>query len=147
MIRLPPRSTRTDTLFPYTTLFRSAEKLFPDTDTLLDQYPLPEYLREGVREGLVQLLAALEKETGLNDNGRSRALGNIHDDLRRLKAISADRIRNPAIAGIEINQPMFILGGPRCGTRLLHTLIDGDPRIRHTTKGDVADNFPPPEGD
>src|SRR3546814_1427198 len=26
MIRRPPRSTRTDTLFPYTTLFRSAEK-------------------------------------------------------------------------------------------------------------------------
>src|SRR3546814_15486002 len=27
MIRLPPRSTRTDTLFPYTTLFRSAQEL------------------------------------------------------------------------------------------------------------------------
>src|SRR3546814_12013561 len=27
MIRRPPRSTRTDTLFPYTTLFRSAEKI------------------------------------------------------------------------------------------------------------------------
>src|SRR3546814_6267303 len=27
MIRLPPRSTRTDTLFPYTTLFRSAQLL------------------------------------------------------------------------------------------------------------------------
>src|SRR3546814_11267367 len=27
MIRRPPRSTRTDTLFPYTTLFRSARKL------------------------------------------------------------------------------------------------------------------------
>src|SRR3546814_6276515 len=27
MIRLPPRSTRTDTLFPYTTLFRSDEPL------------------------------------------------------------------------------------------------------------------------
>src|SRR3546814_6055883 len=26
MIRRPPRSTRTDTLFPYTTLFRSDEK-------------------------------------------------------------------------------------------------------------------------
>src|SRR3546814_1066767 len=26
MIRRPPRSTRTDTLFPYTTLFRSCEK-------------------------------------------------------------------------------------------------------------------------
>src|SRR3546814_14740392 len=27
MIRLPPRSTRTDTLFPYTTLFRSVDNL------------------------------------------------------------------------------------------------------------------------
>src|SRR3546814_1157209 len=27
MLRRPPRSTRTDTLFPYTTLFRSAEQL------------------------------------------------------------------------------------------------------------------------
>src|SRR3546814_1720677 len=27
MIRRPPRSTRTDTLFPYTTLFRSDEKI------------------------------------------------------------------------------------------------------------------------
>src|SRR3546814_5649805 len=26
-IRLPPRSTRTDTLFPYTTLFRSKDRL------------------------------------------------------------------------------------------------------------------------
>src|SRR3546814_9142634 len=29
MIRRPPRSTRTDTLFPYTTLFRSADQLLP----------------------------------------------------------------------------------------------------------------------
>src|SRR3546814_5764354 len=28
MIRRPPRSTRTDTLFPYTTLFRSPERPF-----------------------------------------------------------------------------------------------------------------------
>src|SRR3546814_17713502 len=27
MIRLPPRSTRTDTLFPYTTLFRAVRRL------------------------------------------------------------------------------------------------------------------------
>src|SRR3546814_13106984 len=27
MLRLPPRSTRTDTLFPYTTLFRSSTKI------------------------------------------------------------------------------------------------------------------------
>src|SRR3546814_19974106 len=33
-IRRPPRSTRTDTLFPYTTLFRSGS-----TDGLLDVFP------------------------------------------------------------------------------------------------------------
>src|SRR3546814_1894613 len=32
MIRRPPRSTRTDTLFPYTTLFRSLFFLFADDD-------------------------------------------------------------------------------------------------------------------
>src|SRR3546814_11948874 len=30
MIRRPPRSTRTDTLFPYTTLFRSASRPWVD---------------------------------------------------------------------------------------------------------------------
>src|SRR3546814_2346496 len=30
MTRRPPRSTRTDTLFPYTTLFRSAQELLGD---------------------------------------------------------------------------------------------------------------------
>src|SRR3546814_9850825 len=44
MIRRPPRSTRTDTLFPYTTLFRSqldaALAAFPDAR--FDSYRLPE---------------------------------------------------------------------------------------------------------
>src|SRR3546814_17772002 len=35
MIRRPPRSTRTDTLFPYTTLFRSTEE---SDDRRRDQY-------------------------------------------------------------------------------------------------------------
>src|SRR3546814_16590619 len=41
MIRRPPRSTRTDTLFPYTTLFRSASyRVFtPFWRALLDQMP------------------------------------------------------------------------------------------------------------
>src|SRR3546814_1040390 len=34
MIRRPPRSTRTDTLFPYTTLFRSASMGPPETKTV-----------------------------------------------------------------------------------------------------------------
>src|SRR3546814_20584912 len=34
MIRLPPRSTRTDTLFPYPTLFRSAAETLLDAATI-----------------------------------------------------------------------------------------------------------------
>src|SRR3546814_21105024 len=41
MIRRPPRSTRTDTLFPYTTLFRSmlVNDFAPDEVFLLPLYP------------------------------------------------------------------------------------------------------------
>src|SRR3546814_11116024 len=43
MIRRPPRSTRTDTLFPYTTLFRSA---FDDSERLPASDGLAEVARE-----------------------------------------------------------------------------------------------------
>src|SRR3546814_10596810 len=36
MIRRPPRSTRTDTLFPYTTLFRSVSLVANDRTKIID---------------------------------------------------------------------------------------------------------------
>src|SRR3546814_9523866 len=50
MIRRPPRSTRTDTLFPYTTLFRSVERA---QDALVDRLRRPRQ-----RHQPVQLLVA-----------------------------------------------------------------------------------------
>src|SRR3546814_12583001 len=38
MIRRPPRSTRTDTLFPYTTLFRSQRFVVSDTRKFANQF-------------------------------------------------------------------------------------------------------------
>src|SRR3546814_7299440 len=38
MIRRPPRSTRTDTLFPYTTLFRSIAEVYAQCGELLDPH-------------------------------------------------------------------------------------------------------------
>src|SRR3546814_3192070 len=43
MLRLPPRSTRTDTLFPYTTLFRSAfrtDAAFLDLPRIIYRTPI-----------------------------------------------------------------------------------------------------------
>src|SRR3546814_14541563 len=63
MIRRPPRSTRTDTLFPYTTLFRSERAVF---------------LRslDGVAEGVAEVeqgaLAVLER-VAFDDLGLVRA--------------------------------------------------------------------------
>src|SRR3546814_3612250 len=60
MIRRPPRSTRTDTLFPYTTLFRSALGSTPSDDTM----DLPRATVEEITEaphGYVGDVAALAK--------------------------------------------------------------------------------------
>src|SRR3546814_15670344 len=38
MIRLPPRSTRTDTLFPYTTLFRSTGAVLGRSGAVAGEY-------------------------------------------------------------------------------------------------------------
>src|SRR3546814_1934169 len=53
MIRRPPRSTRTDTLFPYTTLFRSLAELVP---TQLETAFSLDVLRAGARAGLGRAL-------------------------------------------------------------------------------------------
>src|SRR3546814_8101689 len=42
MLRRPPRSTRTDTLFPYTTLFRSAGRDEPRTSSYMLVQPSPD---------------------------------------------------------------------------------------------------------
>src|SRR3546814_7830161 len=45
MIRLPPRATRTDTLFPYTTLFRSVKQWRARIAELADRLAITELLR------------------------------------------------------------------------------------------------------
>src|SRR3546814_10166145 len=52
MIRRPPRSTRTDTLFPYPTLFRSWATPRPRT-TLVSLSPLSDTESEELIEGLL----------------------------------------------------------------------------------------------
>src|SRR3546814_4308048 len=67
MIRRPPRSTRTDTLFPYTTLFRSVDKR-PDSHAL----------RPGAldRNSQAEFIGFLAAEIG--DADRRCVLGQAH---------------------------------------------------------------------
>src|SRR3546814_11184224 len=60
MIRRPPRSTRTDTLFPYTTLFRSHDYgigLFDSEARLLGQYAGLPLFTGGLDAGLRATIA------------------------------------------------------------------------------------------
>src|SRR3546814_1021396 len=61
MRRRPPRSTRTDTLFPYTTLFRSEDAI-----RLLVEYHWPGNVRE--LQNLMQRLAVLSREDVIGAN-------------------------------------------------------------------------------
>src|SRR3546814_15976157 len=80
MIRRPPRSTRTDTLFPYTTLFRSTARDRRDLPHLLVA-PRPErprhrvshrpYPRAGAKRGTdtASGASAISEGRGLHDRG------------------------------------------------------------------------------
>src|SRR3546814_4747235 len=79
MIRRPPRSTRTDTLFPYTTLFRSArlQRRFPNVSapvlgTMVNSESDAFRANAAHNRALRDELYARVAEAGLGGNEKSR---------------------------------------------------------------------------
>src|SRR3546814_17275267 len=70
MIRRPPRSTRTDTLFPYTTLFRSEEIYI---DITIDRKRYDGLIGPKVEESIVSARETLEK-AGLSPHDVERVV-------------------------------------------------------------------------
>src|SRR3546814_15887697 len=64
MIRRPPRSTRTDTLFPYTTLFRSGELPTPEEAATEERIHARSVMVSSNRLGLVAKMDVIEGEGG-----------------------------------------------------------------------------------
>src|SRR3546814_4512986 len=88
MIRRPPRSTRTDTLFPYTTLFRSRPTAFEEGIRQLKAPPSPEGLLFHHHMHFVILLVrwfAQQKDQG---NYRDRRSEEHTSELQSLMRIS-----------------------------------------------------------
>src|SRR3546814_4880079 len=85
MIRLPPRSTRTDTLFPYTTLFRSSTMfLEQDARVSVDQL-LRGIATVSANDGSIVLAegaaGSVENWTALM-NANARAIGMVNSHFR-----------------------------------------------------------------
>src|SRR3546814_2033629 len=105
MIRRPPRSTRTDTLFPYTTLFRSrkedAHQLAPLAQFVVHIAPF------------LALLAQLRQKPGRFGVRETRGPHELEARLvgRRLQVgefdaqIGRDRARHPELVGEHVAEP------------------------------------------
>src|SRR3546814_185235 len=115
MIRRPPRSTRTDTLFPYTTLFRSnGNKAFPEVaEGRLGIYPIgvttsvPDNLGAGTNESEIyfgdfaqfqigdteQIAIAASDVAAYDDGGTIRAAFSNDETVVRLIAEHDTQVR------------------------------------------------------
>src|SRR3546814_15494643 len=93
MIRRPPRSTRTDTLFPYTTLFRSQD--FPGLAILdqLDRAPRKDAAVAFQIGAPGQIADLLRQDLGDVDRSRFQRLGEEADLLgERVAVTGGDRL-------------------------------------------------------
>src|SRR3546814_11173321 len=87
MIRRPPRSTRTDTLFPYTTLFRSLDDLGRGADIVV----LTNIGEEGQAGRVEQLRrAGIDCPVICNRGGKGPPLAAIIDQYRPRVAVFVD---------------------------------------------------------
>src|SRR3546814_2356026 len=122
MIRRPPRSTRTDTLFPYTTLFRSqaGEAAFGEEAVGVDKGDLERAggLARGIVEGAVARLVAGAEIVGADrrrDDGdldRSCRYRRQRRDLDRPRAARGEQQADkPPLAQPEGRGPQFFARG------------------------------------
>src|SRR3546814_5323232 len=102
MIRQPPRSTRTDSLFPYTTLFRSQRNDLDYADDALERYMLRSrelLAREPKNAGYKRELAYAYSNLGSIARERgmaSDALGHFNDSQAVLRQLLVDAPNDPA---------------------------------------------------
>lgn len=94
-------------------------------------------------EGLSRLLDSCQRESQLNLIGRIV----LRADLMRILCLrlfmQRDRQAYTSIVRQEIREPLFIVGLPRSGTTLLHTLLAVDPEHRVPLTWEVMTPSPP----
>src|SRR3546814_11482974 len=124
MIRLPPRSTRTDTLFPYTTLFRSLE-----VDVLAWKRHRPTPIPRRCNPPLPDA---------------DRAVADAHPiDARGFGHRRRDRIALHDVAAAHAKQVSLRIAPHRLADRLAPYAVDQPKhRLGHRASTGVTDNMP-----
>jgi hypothetical protein len=94
-------------------------------------------------EPLSRLLESCHREARLNVIGKLALKNDVVRILCNRLLLERDRHRHPEIARQEIREPLFIVGLPRSGTTLLHTLLAADPAHRVPLTWEVMSPSPP----
>ncbi len=94
-------------------------------------------------EPLSRLLESCHREARLNVIGKLAVQSDVVRILCNRLRLKRDRQRYPQIGKQEIREPVFIVGLPRSGTTLLHTLLGVDPAHRVPRTWEVMSPSPP----
>jgi LPS sulfotransferase NodH len=98
-----------------------------------------------VREPLAVLLDALEGEARLHAAGRLGAGRRIRNLLTSYARMQRDAIEWPAVLEVRVESPIVVIGLPRSGTTMLHSLMAADPAHRSPQWWESLYPSPPPE--
>ena len=96
-------------------------------------------------EALSRLLESCQRDAELNLVGRLALRADILHCLRHRLLLQRDRTLHPEIRQEQVVAPVFIVGLPRTGTTILHTLLMADPAHRAPLTWQVME--PSPLGD
>src|SRR5204863_6699101 len=94
-------------------------------------------------EGLSRLLDSCHRESRLNLIGKIALRTDLMRTLCSRLFMHRDRQLYPGVGRQEIREPLFIVGLPRSGTTLLHTLLAADPEHRCPLMWEVRSPSPP----
>ena len=94
-------------------------------------------------EALSRLLESCHSEARLNLIGKIALRTDVLQTLCSRLQMERDRQLYPNIAHQEIREPLFIVGLPRSGTTLLHSLLAADPEHRCPLMWEVRSPTPP----
>lgn len=95
------------------------------------------------REGLSRFLESADREGELTLLGRLMVQGYTTDNLvNRLRLVDW-RKKHPEVEHEEIVRPLFIIGLPRTGTTILHSLLEQDPANRSPLAWEIQHPVPP----
>src|SRR3546814_20260507 len=104
MIRRPPRSTRTDTLFPYTTLFRSHLRQHFAADIMLAGFGVRENAARGRHDGDAQAVAHDRQFFRTRTDAAARLLNARHMADRRVPLAIFQPYTTPLVLTLSPSQ-------------------------------------------